>query len=113
MNVGGFPSHGVEQAEFGIGDAQGSEFDAGAVRTEAASDPASAKLDERIGTADGVVDDHLIENFGRACVLLRFAVGLKILGPMRSRRDKRFGLAVDAAAVPAGDGDVAGVAEAA
>ena len=70
MDVGGFPSHGVEQAKFGVGGAQGCEFDAGAVRAEAANDPASAQLDERIGTADGAVDDGLVEDFGGAVVAL-------------------------------------------
>ena len=31
MDVGGFPSHGVEQAKFDVGGAQGGEQDAGAV----------------------------------------------------------------------------------
>ncbi len=66
MNVGGFPSHGVKQAKLGIGGAQGCEFDARTEWAEAADDPASAKLDEGIGTADGAIDDGLVEDFGRA-----------------------------------------------
>ena len=69
MDVGGFPSHGVQQTEFGVGAAQGSEFDAGAVRAKAANDPAAAQLDKGIGTADGTVEDGLVENFGWAFVL--------------------------------------------
>ena len=75
MDVGGFPSHGVEQTQFGIGATQGGEFDAGAVRAEAADDPASAQLDERIGTTDGAVDDGLVENFRRA---LHLVFGLRL-----------------------------------
>src|SRR5580704_16858087 len=83
MDVGGFPSHGVEQAEFGVGGAQGGEFDAGAERTQAAHDPATAQLEEGIGTADGAVDDGLVEDFGWGVVPFRF----KILRPVRGRRD--------------------------
>jgi len=86
VDVGGFPSHGVEQAEFGIGSTQGSEFDAGAVRTETASDPASAQLDERIGTANGPIDDDLVEDFGRAFVRLRLTLaGINLPAVVRLR----------------------------
>src|SRR5277367_5292781 len=109
VDVGGFPSHGVEKAEFGSGGVEGSEFDAGAKWTEAANDPASAKLNERIGAADGAIDDGLIEDFSGAGVLLRG----KVLSPACGRRHQRFRLASDATAVPIGDGNVAAVAEAA
>src|SRR5580693_10170865 len=66
MDVGGFASHDVEQAQFGVGGAQGSEFDAGAVRAEAADDPAPAQLDEGIGTSDSAADDGLVEDFAGA-----------------------------------------------
>ena len=109
MDVGGFPSHGVEQAEFGVGGTQGGKLDAGAVGGEAAHDPASAQLDEGIGTADGAVDDGLVKDFAGAVVLL----SLKIVRPVGSGRDQGFGFAGSAAAMPIGDGDVASVAEAA
>ena len=107
MDVGGFPSHGVQEAEFGVGGAQGGEFDAGAVGTEAADDPASAQLDEGIGTADGAGDDGLVEDLSRAAVVLR----IKALSPVGGGRDQGFGFAGNAAAVPVGDGYIAGVAE--
>src|SRR5580658_501684 len=72
MDVGGFPAHRVEQAELGVGGAQGGEFDTGAERTQAAYDPATAQLDEGIGTADGAVDDGLVEDFGWGIVPFRF-----------------------------------------
>jgi len=111
MDVGGFPSHGVEQAEFSFGGAQGSEFDAGAEGAEAADDPASAQLNEGIGTADGVIDDGLIKDFGGALLLRLMLPNLKALSPMGRRRDEGFGFAGDASAMPVGDGDVARVAE--
>src|ERR1700692_2960617 len=104
VDVGGFPSHGVEQAELGTGRAQGSQFDAGAVGSKAANDPASAQLNKMIGTADGAIDDGLVEDFAGSVVLVR---------PGRGGWDERFGFAGDASAVPVGDGDVAAVAEAA
>ncbi len=109
VDVRGFPSHGVEQAKFGIGAAQRSEFDAAAMGAEAANDPASAQLDERIGTADGAVDDGLVEDFGGTFAPL----SLKTVRPTIGGRHERLGFAGDAAAVPIGDGHVAGVAEAA
>ena len=102
MDVGGLPSHGVEQAKFGVRATQRSEFDAGTVWSEATNDPASAQLDKMIGTADGAVDDGLVENLGGALVILR---------PPCGRLDERFGFAGDASAVPVGEGDVAGMAE--
>ena len=70
MNVGGFPPHGVQKTEFSIGSTQRSQLNAGAVRCEAANDPASPKLDERIGTANGTIDDGLVKNLGWAFVML-------------------------------------------
>ena len=118
MNVGGFPSHGVEQAELGIGGAKGCEFDARAERAETAHDPASAKLDEGIGAADGAIDDGLVEDFGGAFDLGAVFSGLFLLNiwalsPVRGRWNESFGFASDAASMPVGDGDVSGVAEAA
>jgi hypothetical protein len=104
MNIGGLPSHSVEEAEFSIGRAQGSELDAGTVGSETADDPASAQLDEGVGTADGAVDDGLVEDVGGTLVILR---------PPCGRLNQGFSFAGDASAVPVGDGDVAGVAEAA
>ncbi len=109
MDVGGLKSHGMEKAEFSAGTAQGGEFDAGAMRAKAAYDPAPAKLNEGIRTADGAVDDGLVENLGRAFDL----VSRVRLSPVGRRRDEGFGFAGDASAVPVGDGDVAGVTEAA
>jgi len=107
VDVSGFPSHGVEQAEFDTGATQGREFDAGAVRSKAADDPTPAELDERIGTADGAVDDRLVENFGGTFLL----VALDALRPVRGRRDQGFGFAGDASAVPISNSNKAGVAE--
>jgi len=109
MDVGGFPSHGVKQAKFSVGAEQGSQFDAGAERTEAANDPAAAQLDERIGTADGTVDDGLVKNFGGASLL----VSREAFGPAGGRLHERLRFARDAATVPIGDRDIAGMAEAA
>ena len=109
MDIGGFKSHGMEQAEFGIGTAQGREFNAGAVRPEAPDNPASAQLDEGIRTTDGTVDDGLVENFGRTF----FLFGADALGPAIGRLDERFGLAGNASTVPIGESNVAGVAQAA
>jgi len=84
---------------------------------EAADDPAAAQLDEGVGTADGAVDDGLVEDFGGAVVLLNVALlsvvllRLKVLSPVGGGRYQRFGFAGDAAAVPVGDGNIAGVAE--
>ena len=104
MDVGGFPSHGVQKAELGPGGAQRSQFDAGTVRAETTDDPASAQLDERIGTAHGAVDDDLVKNFGRALV---------ILSPVGRGWDEGFGFASDASAMPFTNCDVAGVTKAA
>ena len=102
MNVGGFPSHGLEQVKFGTRGGQGSEFDARAVGGDAADDPASAQLDKMVGTADGAVDDGLVKDFG----------GTRgIVSPGGGGREKSLGFAGDASAVPVGDGDVAGMAE--
>jgi len=108
MDVSGLPAHGAKQAEFGRGRIQGREFNARAQRSEAANDPASAELNERVGTADGAVDDGLIKDFAGACGLLR----REILRPTRGRWRQRLGFPGDAAAVPIGDGNIAGVAEA-
>ena len=118
MDVRGLPSHGVEQAELGIGGAKGCEFDARAEWAEAAHDPASAKLDEGIGAPDGSVDDGLVEDFGGAFDLGAVFSGLFLLNiwalsPVRGRWNESFGFASDAASMPVGDGDVSGVAEAA
>ena len=124
MNIRGFPSHGVQQAQLGIGRTQGCEFDARAMRSEAACDPASAQLHERIGTAHGLVEEDLVKNFGGAFVRLRFTltsvnlpsavfISFNALCPMRSGGDERFGFASDAASMPVGDANVAGVAKAA
>ena len=69
MDVGGFPSHGVQHTELGVRATQRSELDAGAVRAKAANDPAAAQLDKRIGAADCTVEDGLIKNFGWPFVL--------------------------------------------
>src|SRR5271168_847739 len=79
------------------------------MRTEAADDPATAELHEGVGTADGAIDDGLVKDFGGAIVV----VGFDGLGPVGGGRDEGFGFAGDASAVPVGDGEVAGVAEAA
>lgn len=109
VDVGGFVSHGVEEAKLVIGGAQGGKQDAGAIGGEAADDPAAAELNEVIGTADGAVDDGLVEDFGGAAV----PIGFDALSPVRGRRDQRFGFAGDAAAAPVSDGYVAGMAQAA
>jgi hypothetical protein len=102
MDVGGLPAHGVEKAKFSIGCAQRSEIDAGAVRGETTNDPASAQLDERIGTTHGTVDDGLVKDFRGAVV---------VLSPGSSRRDQSLGLARDAATVKVGYSDIARMAE--
>ena len=83
MDVGGLPAHGVEKAKFSIGCAQRSEIDAGAVGGETTNDPASAQLDEMIGTADGAVDDGLVQDIGGAAGLS----GFKTLRPVGRRWD--------------------------
>src|SRR5271154_6056052 len=88
---------------------EGRQFDAGAVGAEAADDPAAAELDEGVGTADGAVDDGLVEDFGGAAVF----IGGDAVGPVGGGWDQGFGFAGDASAVPVGDGYVASVAEAA
>ena len=113
MDVGSFPSHGVQKAEFGIGGAQGGEFDAGAVGGKTANDPASTQLHERIGTAHGPVDDGLVEDFGGAFIFSGALLSLDGLRPVRGRRDQSLSFAGDAASVPVGNRHVAGVAEAA
>src|SRR5580692_2976280 len=104
VDVGGLPSHGVEQAKFLTLRFQINEFDARAVRAEAAHDPASAKLHEGVETAHGTPDDGLIENFRRPFVFL---------GPITSGRDERLGFARDLAALPFGDSNIALMPEAA
>ena len=74
------------------------------MRAEAADDPASAQLNKGIGTTHRPADDRLIQNLGRALV---------ILGPVAGGRDQGFGFAGDSAAVPVGDGDIARVPQAA
>jgi len=124
VDIARLPSHGVEKAKLGIGRAQRRQFDAGAMRAEAANDPASAQLYEGIGAADRAVNDGLVENFSWAFVLQRtiFAgiafsstilLSVGTLSPMGGRWNQGFRFAGDAATVPVGDGDVAGVAEAA
>ena len=109
VDVGGFKSHGMEQSEFSTRAAQGREFNARTVRAQAPDNPASAQLDEGIGTSDSTVDDGLVENFGGTFLLF----GADAFGPAIRRLDKRFGLAGDASAVPIGEGNVAGMAQAA
>ena len=55
MNVGGFPSHGMKQAQFGALRFQGDQFDARAMGAKAANDPASPELDEGIGAATALL----------------------------------------------------------
>ncbi len=107
MDVGSFPSHGVEQAKFGIGAAQGSEFDTRAVRAETANDPAAAKLNEGIGTTNGAVDDGLVKNFGWAGIF----GGLEAFSPASGGWNESFGFTGDAPPVPIGNGNVAGVSK--
>ena len=72
--------------------------------TQPADDPASTQLNERIGTSNRPADDRLIQNLGRALV---------ILGPIAGGRHQCFGFAGNSAAVPVGDGDIARVPQAA
>ena len=78
-------------------------------RAEAADDPAAAELNEGVGTADGAVDDGLVEDFGGTAV----SSGVDALRPVRGRWDQGFGFTGDLAAVPVGDRNEAGMAEAA
>ena len=103
MDVRGFPSHGVQKAEFGVGSAQRGQFDAGTMWTEATNDPTSAQLNKGIGTADGAIDDGLIQNFSGAFV----SSAVKALGPDARGRDERFRFASDASTVPVRDSDIA------
>src|ERR1700682_442078 len=59
MDVGGFPSHSVQETEFDVGSPQGAEFYAGTMRAEAADDPVPTQLDKGIRAADGTIDDGL------------------------------------------------------
>ncbi len=107
MDVGGFPSHRVQETEFDVGSPQGGEFYAGTMRAETADDPTPAQLDKGIRAADSTIDDGLVEDFGRSA----FLRGVKSLSPVGGRRDQCFCFARDPAAVPVRDGDIAGVSE--
>src|SRR5260370_40614469 len=64
-----------------------------------------------IGTAHRPVDDGLVEDFGGP-FLLTVTVG-ESLGPVGGGWDEGFGFTGNASAVPIGDGDETGVADAA
>jgi len=104
MNVGGFPSHGVQKPEFGVGGAQRSQFDAGTMRAEAAHDPTPAQLDEGIGTAHSTIEDGLVENVGGT---------VAVLSPESRRWHQRFGFTRDTSTAPISDSNITGVAQAA
>src|SRR5271165_3627596 len=104
MDVGRLPSHGSQQTPLLALRLQGSQFDTRTMGTEAADNPSAAQLHKRIKAAHCPGHDRLIKNLGGP-----FAVGC----PIVSGRDQSLRLASNPPAAPVGDGNVAGVAEAA
>jgi len=103
MHVGGFPAHGVEEAGFVAFGGEGGEFDAGAVGSEAANEPASVKADEGIGNAFSAGGKlRAVEK------LFGFA-----FRPDPGGGANGFGFARQESAAVAGDGEDARMAEAA
>lgn len=72
------------------------------MRAKTANDPPSAQLNERIGAANGAIDDGLVENFGGT---------FELHNPADRGGYKRLGFTRDSSAVPVGNGNVASVAE--
>ena len=107
MDICGFPSHGMKQAKLSVRSAQGSEFDAGAMWTEATNNPASAQLYKGVGATNRAVNDGLVKDLGRSFLFLI----VEALRPTSGRWYESFGFAGNPSAVPVGDSDVAGMAK--
>src|SRR5581483_12425614 len=97
MDVGCFPPHGVEKAHFYALRLHLAQFDARAVWTKAAHDPASSQLQVWIRTADRAADQSLTQDFRGTLVFC---------GPATSGGGERLCLARNLRAMPICDGDI-------
>src|SRR5580704_19022483 len=103
MHVGGFPSHVVEELRLILQHSECSQFDARAIRGEAAHHPMAVESDSRILDANRSLDElQTADHVGRA-----------VLVPDPSGGSDALGLAGDQSALPGRQRENAGVAEAA
>jgi len=103
VHVGGFPAHVVEETLFVAVGRERSEFNARAIGSEAADEPAVMKTDERVGNAE--------TEGGKFCAVKLRRGGFVV--PDRGGRANGFGFAGDESRVKGGDRKNARMAEAA